>query len=191
MGLYEVSLFVTLLGFGIETILANFHVWGIMFLLRTVLNILVRNASPRGPMCFRCLIFRLSRRCELLFLLCFIASWTWEKVSVMLYPCRFCVARQWICLFCVLRVWRCLWIIWWNNSQYVCVCLLFCCWMWWSCCVWLEVLYWIDHTRSSIEWVCCACGSSERLEYTSNIYKGVHLLQGFTVNFNLTCMYGW
>ena len=28
-----------------------------MFLLRAVLNILVRNASPRGPMCFRCLIF--------------------------------------------------------------------------------------------------------------------------------------
>ena len=27
-----------------------------MFLLRAVLNILVRNASPRGPMCFRCLI---------------------------------------------------------------------------------------------------------------------------------------
>ena len=25
-----------------------------MFLLRAVLNILVRNASPRGPMCFRC-----------------------------------------------------------------------------------------------------------------------------------------
>ena len=31
-----------------------------MFLLRAVLNILVRNASPRGPMCFRCLIFNLS-----------------------------------------------------------------------------------------------------------------------------------
>ena len=27
-----------------------------MFLLRAVLNILVRNASPRRPMCFRCLI---------------------------------------------------------------------------------------------------------------------------------------
>ena len=27
-----------------------------MFLLRAVLNILVRNASPRGPMCFMCLI---------------------------------------------------------------------------------------------------------------------------------------
>ena len=30
------------------------------FLLRAVLNILVRNASPRGPMCFRCRIFSLS-----------------------------------------------------------------------------------------------------------------------------------
>ena len=28
----------------------------------------MRNASPRGPMCFRCLIFRLSGPCELLFL---------------------------------------------------------------------------------------------------------------------------
>ena len=51
-------------------------VCGIMFLLRAVLNILVRNVSPRGPMCFRCLIFNLSGPCELLFLLCFIASWT-------------------------------------------------------------------------------------------------------------------
>ena len=80
MGLYiyEVPLSVSLLsvGIGIGTMLANFHVWGIMFLLRAVLNILVRNASPRGPMCFRCLIFNLSGLCELLFLLCFIASWT-------------------------------------------------------------------------------------------------------------------
>ena len=43
-----------------RTMLANFHVWGIMVLLRTVLNILVRNVSPRGHMCFRCLIFNLS-----------------------------------------------------------------------------------------------------------------------------------
>ena len=76
MGLYVVPLFVSLLGFGMWTMLANFHVSGIRFLLRTVLNILVRNASPRGPMCFRCLIFSLSGPCELLFLLCFIASWT-------------------------------------------------------------------------------------------------------------------
>ena len=71
-----VPLSVSLLGFGIGTMLANFHVCGIMFLLRAVLNILVRNASPRGPMCFRCLMFNLSGPCELLFLLCFIASWT-------------------------------------------------------------------------------------------------------------------
>ena len=69
-----------------------------MFLLRAVLNILVRNASPRGPMCFRCLIFNLSGPCELLFLLCFIASWTCEVVSVMLYPCMLCVALL-MCLF--------------------------------------------------------------------------------------------
>ena len=56
-GLYEVPLSVSLLGFGI----ANFH---------------VRNASPREPICFRCLIFSLSGPCDLLFLLCFIASWT-------------------------------------------------------------------------------------------------------------------
>ena len=66
MGLYEVPLSVSLLGFGIGTMLANFHVL-IMFLLRAVLYILV---------CFRCLIFNLSGPCELLFLLCFIASWT-------------------------------------------------------------------------------------------------------------------
>ena len=47
-----------------------------MFLLRAVLNILVRNASPRGHMCFRCLIFNLSGPCELLFLLGFIVSLT-------------------------------------------------------------------------------------------------------------------
>ena len=39
-----------------------------MFLLRAILNILVRNASPRGPMCFRCLIFNLSGPCEFLLL---------------------------------------------------------------------------------------------------------------------------
>ena len=56
-------------------------------LLRTILNILVRNASPREPMCFTCLIFSLSGP-----LLCCIASWTREVVSVMLYPCMFCIA---------------------------------------------------------------------------------------------------
>ena len=76
MGLYEVPLSVSLLGFGIWTMLANFHVCCIMLLLRAVLNILVKNTSPRGPMCFRCMIFSLSEPCELVFLLYVIASWT-------------------------------------------------------------------------------------------------------------------
>ena len=76
MGLYEVPLFMSLLGFGMGTMLANFHMCGIMLVLRAVFNMLVRNASPRGHMCFRYLMFRLSGPCELSFLLCFIASWT-------------------------------------------------------------------------------------------------------------------
>ena len=36
-------------------------------LLRAVLNILVKKAGPRGPMCFRCLIFSILRPYEFLF----------------------------------------------------------------------------------------------------------------------------
>ena len=60
--------------FGMETMLANFHMCGIMLVLRAVFNMLVMNASLRGPVCFRCLMFNLSGPCELLFLLYFIAS---------------------------------------------------------------------------------------------------------------------
>ena len=52
MGMYEVPLSV-LVGFGMGTMLANFHMCGIMLLLRAVLNMLVINASPRVPICFR------------------------------------------------------------------------------------------------------------------------------------------
>ena len=76
MGLYVVPLSMSLMGFGMGTMKVNFHMCGIMLVLRAVFNMLVRNASPRGPMCFRCLMFNLSGPCELLFLLCFIASWT-------------------------------------------------------------------------------------------------------------------
>ena len=41
MGLYEVPLSMTLLGFGIGTMLANCHMFDIMLLLRAVLNMLV------------------------------------------------------------------------------------------------------------------------------------------------------
>ena len=92
MGLYEVPLSMSLLGFGIGTMLANFHMCGIMLVLIAAFSMTVRNASPRGPMCFKCMMFNLSGPCELLFLLCYIASWTCVVMSVMLYPCSLCVA---------------------------------------------------------------------------------------------------
>ena len=45
MGLYEVTLALSLLGIGMETMLANLHMCGIMLVLRAVFNMLVRNAS--------------------------------------------------------------------------------------------------------------------------------------------------
>ena len=51
MGLYEVTMSMSLLGFGMGTMLANFHMCGIMLVLRALFSMLVRNASPTGPMC--------------------------------------------------------------------------------------------------------------------------------------------
>ena len=48
MGLYEVPLSMSLVGFGMGTMLANFHMCGIMLMSRAVFNMLVRNASPKG-----------------------------------------------------------------------------------------------------------------------------------------------
>ena len=42
--------------FGMGTMLANFHMCGIMLVLRAVFIMLVRSANPIGPMCFRCLV---------------------------------------------------------------------------------------------------------------------------------------
>ena len=89
MGLYEVPLSMSLLGFRMVTMLANFHRCGIKLVLEAVFNMPVRNASPREPMCFRCRMFNLSGPWEFLFLLCFIASWTRVVVRVMLCPCIF------------------------------------------------------------------------------------------------------
>ena len=71
-----------LLGFGMGTMLANCHMCGIMLVLRAVYNMFVGNASPRGPMCFRRLMFNLSGPCELLFLLCLIAFWSCGVVEL-------------------------------------------------------------------------------------------------------------
>ena len=42
IGLYEVPLSVSLLGFGMGTMLANFHMCGIMLVLRAVFNMRVQ-----------------------------------------------------------------------------------------------------------------------------------------------------
>ena len=67
-GLYEVLLSMSLLVLGMKTMLANFHTRVIILLLRGILNMLVSNVSPRGPMYFRCLMFYFSGPCELLFI---------------------------------------------------------------------------------------------------------------------------
>ena len=61
-------------------------------------DMLVRYASPSGPMCLRCLMLTLSGPVELLFLLCFIAAWTCVVVSVMLVVCSLSVFLS-MCLF--------------------------------------------------------------------------------------------
>ena len=72
-----------------------------MLLLKAVLNILVRNASPRGPMCFRCLIFNMSGPCELLFILLFyslldLRSSECDVVSL------YVLSESRLCVFCKL-----------------------------------------------------------------------------------------
>ena len=50
MGPYEVHVPLSLLVFEMGTMLANFHICGIMLVLIVVFNMLVSNSSPRGPM---------------------------------------------------------------------------------------------------------------------------------------------
>ena len=71
MGLHDVPIFMSLFGFGIGMMLASFHVSGMMLLFSDVLYMLVRYASPSGPMCLNCLMLTLSGPVELLFLLLF------------------------------------------------------------------------------------------------------------------------
>ena len=96
MGLYEAPL--SLLGFWMGTMLANFHMCGIMLVLRAVFNILVRNASPRGPMCFRCLMYSLCDVIYLYFICCILMD-----LFVLCFACLTvfvnCLVKQFvICL---------------------------------------------------------------------------------------------
>ena len=59
----------SLLGFGIGTMLAQLlYVWYYVG-VKSSFHMFVRNVSLRGLMCFRCLMFNLSGPCELLLLL--------------------------------------------------------------------------------------------------------------------------
>ena len=69
-----------------------------MLLFSDVLYMLVMYASPSGPMCLRCLMLTLSGLVELLFLLCFIGTWTCVVLSVMLVVCSLSVFLS-RCLF--------------------------------------------------------------------------------------------
>ena len=58
-----------------------------MFLLRAVLNILVSKASPRRPMCFRCLILSLSGTCVFYLFYCLLDLRSGECNVVSMYVC--------------------------------------------------------------------------------------------------------
>ena len=80
IGLYDVPMFMSLLGLGIGMMLANFHTWGILLSLSAALYMFVRYFSPSLPMCLRCFMLMLSGHVELLFLLLLIAALTWSVV---------------------------------------------------------------------------------------------------------------
>ena len=102
MGLYEVPLSMSLMGLGRAAMLAKFHMCGIMLVLRAVFNMLMRNASPRGPMCYRCLMFSLSGPCELLFFLffCLLDLSCCECHVISLYFMS-CSVNGSVCLVCL------------------------------------------------------------------------------------------
>ena len=52
IGLYEVPLSMSLLGFGMGTMLAKFHMCGTMLVFRAVFNMLVRNCESKRAYVF-------------------------------------------------------------------------------------------------------------------------------------------
>ena len=91
-----------------------------ILLFSDVLYMLEGYASPTCPMFLMCLMLTLSGHVELLFLLCFIATWTCIVVSDVLVFCLFSVFQS-MCLFvlCVL----CLTVLvnWFFNAFAICV----------------------------------------------------------------------
>ena len=59
---------------------AIFHTCGILLSLSAALYMFVRYFSPSLPMCLKCFMLMLSGPVDLLFLLLFIAAWTFSVV---------------------------------------------------------------------------------------------------------------
>ena len=98
IGLYEVPMFMFLLSFGMGIMFANFHIWGMM------LYMLLIYVSPRGPMCFRCLMLNLSGPVELLFgmFYCLLdLSLCWVSVYVASEDSVVCDVLYAVCNVCV------------------------------------------------------------------------------------------
>ena len=74
--MYEVPLSMCLLRFGMGTMLANFHMCGYYLGVQSNLQHAREECESKRVYVFSCLMFYLLGPCELLFLLCFIASWT-------------------------------------------------------------------------------------------------------------------
>ena len=91
-----------------------------MLLFSDVLYLLMRYASPSGPMCLRCLMLTLSGLVELLFFICFITAWTCVVVSVMLVVCSLSVFLSRcifvLCVLCLTVLVNCL-----LNAFSICV----------------------------------------------------------------------
>ena len=123
------------------------YVSQLLYVWYLVLNMLARNVSPRGYMCFSCLMYSLLGPCELLFLLCFIAS-CGECNIISLYF-LYCSVNGSVCLmFACLTVFvNCL------VKQFAMFLGVVCCW--------------IDRVWSSKECVCCACDPSVHLDVLS------------------------
>lgn len=83
MGLYDVPCVLSLLGFGMGTVFAVFHIVGMLFVISDMLYMCVISVIALGPRCFRCLIFVLSGPVELLFLECLMAFLVCSSVMCM------------------------------------------------------------------------------------------------------------
>ena len=59
MGIYDVPLSMSLLGFGMRTMLANFHMSGIMLLLKSRFKHAREECESKRTYVFRCLMFSL------------------------------------------------------------------------------------------------------------------------------------